>query len=77
MNKNSCSAALGSVTRAMQAGRLLAAAAIPTTVIKYDDTGKGTGGCIYGISFPCSQSLNVRRILERERIRVNQWSKDR
>lgn len=73
-NNGSCSATIGSITQAMKAGRALAEAAIPTTVIKIEGTGRGSGGCVYGISFSCLQANNARSVLEQERIRVKQWN---
>lgn len=75
-NNRSCSAAIGSVTQAMRAGRALAGAAIPTTVIKFEESGRSTGGCVYGVTFACSQINNVRVVLEQERIRVKQWKEE-
>ena len=66
---NICSVQIGSITQAMRAQRALATAAIPTTVIK-NDTSRG---CIYALSFSCSQENNVKTVLERERIRVKSW----
>ncbi len=68
-----CSAALGSVTQAMKAQTILASAAIPSSVIKYDGNNKGKG-CIYGLSFSCSQTDNVRTVLASGGIRVRQWN---
>ena len=65
-----CSAQIGSVTQAMRAQRVLATAAIPTTVVKND----AARGCIYALSFSCSQENNVRSVLARERIRVKSWN---
>ena len=73
-NTEGCSAAIGSITQAMKAQRALAEAAIPTTVIKYESSGSGNKGCIYGLSFSCSQSNNVQTVLSHERIRVKQWN---
>ena len=69
-----CSAAIGSLTWAMRAQKSLATAAIPTAVIKYDDGGQGVTGCIYGISFSCSQRYNIETVLSKEGIRVKQWN---
>ncbi len=67
-----CSAAVGSVTSAMKAQKILAEAAIPTTVIK-SDSSSSRHGCIYGISFSCVQENNVRTVLGKARIPVKQW----
>ena len=65
-----CTALLGSVTLAMKAQSALAAAAIPASIIK-NETPRG---CVYGISFSCAQSNNVRAVFSHERIRVKQWN---
>ena len=57
-----CQIAIGSVTEAMKAQRVLSGAAIPSDVIKVDKAGR-YGGCIYGISFMCAQEKNVRSLL--------------
>lgn len=69
-----CRAALGPLTLAMRAQRALAAAAIPTTVIKYDSDAREGKGCLYGLAFSCSQRRNIETVLGGERIRVRQWS---
>ena len=68
-----CSAELGSVTYAMKAQKTLAAAAIPSTVIR-SESSSSRRGCTYGIRFSCPQTNNVRTILESARIPVKQWS---
>ena len=64
-----CNVALGSVTEAMKAQRVLSAAAIPSDVIKVDKA-RRHGGCIYGLSFACSQERNVRTLLNSSGIAV-------
>ena len=73
-NTEACSAVIGTVTQAMSAQKALAEAAIPTTVIKYESSGKGSRGCVYALSFFCSQSNNVRTVLSHKGIRVKQWN---
>ena len=68
-NINQCTASLGSVTAAMRAQNELAAASIPSTVIKT----QSSRGCVYGISFPCPYEGYVRNILSASRISVRQW----
>lgn len=68
-----CSAAIGTVTQTMKAQKILANAAIPSAVIKYDGTHKSKG-CIYGLSFSCAQAGNARTVLEGGGIRVRQWN---
>ncbi len=70
-----CGAAIGSITQAMSAQKVLATAAIPTTVIKYDSNTRGNKGCIYGLSFSCAQTDNVATVLGNEGIRVKQWNR--
>ena len=67
---NTCSVQIGAITQTMRAQVALGAAAIPSTVIKRDTS----RGCIYALSFSCSQENNVRTVLERERIRVKSWN---
>ncbi len=69
-----CSLAIGSITQAMRAQSVLGGAAIPTTVIKYDNVGQHSKGCVYGLSFSCLQKNNVEKVLEGARIRVKQWN---
>ena len=57
-----CTAAIGSMTAAMRAQRVLAAAAIHVNVIKNESSVK-KGGCLYSLAFPCGQSNNVRTVL--------------
>ncbi len=68
-----CSAELGSVTYAMKAQKALAAAAIPSTVIKSESSSL-RHGCSYGIRFSCLQENNVRSVLKAARIPVKQWN---
>ena len=57
-----CVAVIGSMTRAMRAQSVLAAAAIRTRVIKADPMQNGRG-CAYALSYTCHQSGNVKRVL--------------
>ncbi|MBO5416172.1 MAG: DUF3343 domain-containing protein [Clostridia bacterium] len=67
-----CSAEIGSVTQAMRVQDALASAAIPSKIIKSQSSSRH--GCIYGVSFSCSQERNVRAILEASRIPVRHWN---
>ena len=67
-----CSAELGSVTEAMKAQRVLAAAAIPSEIIKNE--GGRRRGCVFGIGFSCAQANNVRTVLSSARITPKSWS---
>ena len=64
-----CFSVLGSMTQALRAQKLLAAAAIPTDVVKADTESTGRG-CAYALSYACAQQDNVRRLLEKSGIRV-------
>ena len=67
-----CTAVIGSMTGAMRAQSLLAEAAIRAAVVKVSSA-KTTGGCAYGVDFPCTQSANVRAVLERAGVRVREY----
>ena len=66
-----CTVAIGSVTDAMKAERILSRAAIPSDVVKVDKTRKKSG-CIYGVSFACSQDSNVRSLLTAASINIKE-----
>ncbi len=72
-NNRDCTAELGSVTYAMKAQQALAAAAIPSTVMKFESSSRHRG-CTYGIRFSCLQNNNVRMVLDHARIAVKQWN---
>lgn len=63
---NECSLQIGSVTQAMKAQAALSAAAIPSEVIKSQSSSRH--GCVYGVSYSCSQENNVRTVLANARI---------
>ena len=67
-----CTAVIGSMTVAMKAQSLLAEAAIRTSVVKVSSA-KATGGCAYGVDFPCTQTANVRTVLDRAGVRVREY----
>ncbi len=69
-----CTAVIGSMTQAMKAQSILAEAAIRASLTKISSS-KATGGCAYGVDFPCPQSGNVRIILERGGVRVREYLK--
>lgn len=74
MNDNrGCGVEIGSVTQAMRVQRALAAAAIPSELIKSGTQGRQNRGCIYGLSFSCSQINNVRAVLAHAGIKVREW----
>ena len=68
-----CSAELGTVTEAMKAQKVLAAAAIPSEIIKKEGSSRRRG-CVFGIGFSCAQQNNVRAILGSARIYPREWS---
>ena len=70
-NDRDCRAELGSATTAMKARDALAAAAIPSAVVKTESSSRR--GCSYGIRFSCNQLTNVRTVLSAARISVKQW----
>ena len=70
-----CIAEVGSMTQAMKAQRVLAEAAIPTTVIK-SSSSKNSRGCVYGVSFLCAQKENVENVLVRAGIKVRRWKNE-
>ncbi len=69
-----CTAVIGSMTQAMKAQTILAEAAIRASLTKISSS-KATGGCAYGVDFPCAQSGNVRIILEQAGVRVREYLK--
>ena len=68
-----CSAAIGSVTQAQKAQAALAAAAIPSTVVKWEGSSR-LRGCVYGVRYSCLQEKNVKTVLAAARIAVKQWN---
>ena len=67
-----CTAVVGSMTQAMRAQTVLSEAAIRTALTKISSS-RTHNGCAYGVDFPCTQSGNVRMILDREGIRVRDY----
>ena len=67
-----CIAVIGSMTRALRAQNLLAAAALRAQVIKSDSV-SGTKGCVYALSYPCHADGNVKRVLSDAGIRVRSY----
>ncbi len=68
--QRTCTAAIGSVTQAMHARRLLAEAAVYATVVKNDPEQTGRG-CAWGISYPCSMERSVREVLRKNGVRAH------
>lgn len=61
-NFNECSAEIGSITQALKAQDTLAFASIPSKVVK---SRASRNGCIYAITFSCSEEARVRELLTR------------
>ena len=72
-DSSQCSAEIGSVTEAMKAQAVLAAAAIPSEIIKKEGSSRRRG-CVFGIGFSCAQQNNVRAVLGSARIYPKAWS---
>ena len=70
--KNACVAVIGSMTRTMRAQSVLASAAIRAQIIKADSL-QGKHGCVYALSYPCSQAGNVKRILSDAGVKVRAY----
>ena len=60
--KASCTATLASMTQAIKAQKVLAAAAIPASIVKTEPA-SSLQGCSYGVEFSCNQVKNVRKVL--------------
>ncbi len=66
-----CTAVIGSMTRAMQAERVLAGASVRSYVTKVSSA--PSGGCVYGVSYACNQASLVRDILSHAGVRVRKY----
>ncbi len=69
-DQEGCMCIIGSMTEALRAGRVLAREAILADTVKADT---GRRGCAYALSFSCTQLNNVRRILEKNGVRVKEF----
>lgn len=67
-----CTAVLGTMTSALQAQRALANAALHAKVIKISSS-QNANGCMYGVTYTCSQSRNVRTVLANAGIAVKKY----
>ena len=72
ITRGSCTAVIGSMTGAMKAQSILAEAAIRAVVVKVSSS-KNTGGCAYGVDFPCTQMSNAQTVLSRGGVRVREY----
>ena len=70
--QGTCTAVIGSMTQAMRAQTVLAEAAIRAVVVKVSSA-KSTGGCAYGVDFPCTQTSNAKTVLTQAGIRVREF----
>ncbi|MBR6782893.1 MAG: DUF3343 domain-containing protein [Clostridia bacterium] len=70
--RGTCTAVIGSMTGAMRAQSILAEAAIRAIVVKVSSS-KNTGGCAYGVDFPCTQMSNAQTVLNRAGMRVREY----
>ena len=70
--RGTCTAVIGSMTMAMRAQTVLAEAAIRAAVVKVSSA-KSTGGCAYGVDFPCTQMSNAQTVLNGAGIRVREF----
>ena len=70
--RGTCTAVIGSMTQAMRAQSILAEAAIRATVVKVSSA-RSTGGCAYGVDFPCTQMSNAKTALNQAGIRVREY----
>lgn len=72
ITRGTCTAVIGSMTGAMRAQSILAEAAIRAVVVKVSSS-KNTGGCAYGVDFPCTQMSNAQTVLSRGGVRVREY----
>ena len=72
--RGTCTAVIGSMTQAMRAQSILAEATIRAVVVKVSSA-KSTGGCAYGVDFPCTQMSNAKTVLNQAGVRVREYLK--
>ena len=63
-----CTLEVGSVTQAMKLQELLSRYAIPSKITKTDSSSRR--GCVYALSYACSQKNNVNTILSNAKINL-------
>ena len=63
-----CTLEVGSVTQAMKLQELLSRYAIPSKITKTDSSARR--GCVYALSYACSQKNNVNTILSNAKINL-------
>lgn len=69
LSSYACTVAIGSLTQAMRAQRILGAAAIRSEVVKADSASERRG-CAYALSYSCVQDANVRNVLQNAGFRI-------
>ncbi len=67
-----CSAIMSTLTNAQMAQKVLAAAAIPSNVVKAPPS-EAHRGCAWSVSFSCNQMQNVKTVLSANGISVRAW----
>ena len=67
-----CTAALGSLTNAMKAQRVLSEEEIEGTIVKLEAS-MTRKGCAYGVEFPCNRFKEVRALMSAQGIRVSNY----
>ncbi|CDC60599.1 unknown [Clostridium sp. CAG:448] len=68
-----CCALLGSMTQALRAQSVLHNASVCVHIVKVNDA-PGIRGCIYGITYPCSDENQLRSVLTQEHVAVRQYA---
>ena len=72
INRGSCQAVFGSMTRTINAQNILADAAIRSDIIKLSQS-SGVRGCVYGLSYSCAQAGNVTTVLSNAGVSVKRF----
>ena len=67
-----CTAAIGSLTHAINAQRALSDAGIHGDIVKLDAS-MTRRGCAYGVEFPCEQGRTVRSVMNAKKINVSNY----
>ena len=67
-----CTAALGSLTNAMKAQRVLSEAEIESNIVKLEAS-MTRKGCAYGVEFPCDLIKTVRSLMNAKGISVSNY----
>lgn len=71
-----CIASVGSNTQAMRAKRVLVKLGIPAAVKKTERGGRGSKGCMFGISYPCLYQVPAETALSNAGIPVTEFWND-